>query len=120
MVLACVAIGLSGLPGGVRGLLMLGALAYGAASLRRFARPAFHRIAFGRAGWALVGRDGTLHGATLRAQRRVGVLLALDFSTDTGKRFTPILLPDNADAETRRRLVLILARGEVATSHPVR
>jgi hypothetical protein len=37
----------------------------------------------------------------------------LDFRSDARRRFRALVGPGNADAETRRRLILLLSRAEV-------
>jgi hypothetical protein len=94
-----------------RGLLSLLALAFAAFALRRYLQPAFRRIAHGAAGWVLVDEAGREHTATLHGHARLGALLTLDLRHARG-RFRVVLAPDNLDADTRRRLVLLLARAE--------
>jgi hypothetical protein len=80
---------------------------------RRFKRPGFHRIAYGAVGWALVdSNDAVLH-VDLIAHSRIGAWLVLDFRNPDRRRFRAVLGPDNLDADTRRRLILLLSRAEV-------
>ena len=84
------------------------------AAVRRFLRPRFRRIARDATGWKLVDADGNAHACDLVADIRFAHLVALDFRIDGGGRFRAIVGPDNLDRDTLRRLVLRLARGEVA------
>jgi hypothetical protein len=97
---------------GLRIALSLGALGIAVVALHRYRSPPFHRIVRRASGWRLVDRDGREHAAILRAHRRLGTLLALDWHCAPRARFRVLLTPDNMDADTRRRLVLLLARGE--------
>ncbi|MBA8885283.1 hypothetical protein [Dokdonella fugitiva] len=94
--------------------IALSALALGGAAiaLHRYRAPAFRRIVCGASGWRLVDRDGREHAAVLHAHRRLGSLLALDWRCAPRSHFRVLVTPDNLDADTRRRLVLLLARDE--------
>ena len=104
----------SGLPRGARIALSLTALFVGAAALKRFTHAAFRRIAYQASGWKLVGVDEAEHAVDLMAHTRLGSWLVLDFGHARRRRFRALLGPDNVDAETRRHLILLLARAEVA------
>jgi hypothetical protein len=90
------------------------ACAAGVVALTRFERPRFARVAHGAAGWTLVDPNGEAQSAELVAHRRLGTWLALDFRDTSDRRFRIVLGPDNSDAETRRRLALMLSRAEIA------
>jgi hypothetical protein len=113
VLLASAAALLSGLPAALRVALALGALLSGAFALARFLRPALRRIAHGASGWQLVGDDAS-HDATLVAHARLGPFIALSWRLAGGGRWHAVLAPDNADARTRRQMVLLLARGDIA------
>lgn len=100
---------LSGLPLAMRVGLALLALAAGVASLARFVRPRLRRITHGEAGWRLLGDEG-LHEATLVSHARIGAFVAVSWQLAGGGRRHAVLAPDNVDADTRRRMVLLLAR----------
>jgi hypothetical protein len=104
----------SGLPWSVQVVLSLTALVVGIAALKRFTRAAFRRIAYQASGWKLVDVDAAEHAVDLMAHTRLGSWLVLDFRHARRRRFRAVLGPDNVDAETRRRLILLLARAEVA------
>jgi len=115
--LACVAAAAapwaSALPLALRAGLCAAALAGGAASIARFLRPPFRRVALRAGGWVLVDAAGAERAARLHSHVRLGPLLVLDFRLAPRGRFRALLAPDNADADVRRRLVPMLARGEV-------
>ena len=87
--------------------------ASGAYALRRALQPAIRRVAWRSSGWSLVDRSGREHAALLESHRRLGSLLALRYRYGPRARCRLLLAPDNLDADTRRRLVLLLARAEV-------
>jgi toxin CptA len=93
--------------------LSLLAAAGAARAGQRFATPRFRRIAWRAAGWDLLDADGVEHPALLLGHARLGSLIALDFRCGPATRWRALLTVDNSDAETRRRLILLLARGEV-------
>jgi hypothetical protein len=110
--LACTA--LNDLPAGLRLLLVPAVLVAAAGGLWRFLHPPFQRVAWSGSGWVLIDRQGRAHAATLAGQRRLGKLVALDFRCPMQAPFRPLLAGDNLDADTRRRLVLTLARAGIA------
>jgi len=92
--------------------------AYALHSSRRFLRPPFVHIMWHSAGhWRL--RDvaereqvGELHHAVL-----LGALIVLMLRVDPKRICSFVLLPDNVDEETRRRLRVCLARANSTTGH---
>jgi toxin CptA len=94
--------------------LSTAALIIGMAALKRFTHTAFRRIAYQASGWKLVDADEVEYAVDLMAHTRLGIWLVLDFRQARDHRFRAVLGPDNVDAETRRRLILLLARAEVA------
>ncbi|NCT68447.1 MAG: hypothetical protein GXC76_12530 [Rhodanobacteraceae bacterium] len=104
---------LTGLPWSLCAVLSLLAVVLGAVALHRFRHPPFRRIARRDAGWLLVDAAGDEHAAELKAHARLGALITLDLRLERGPRFRALLAPDNLDADTRRRLVLVLAREPV-------
>jgi hypothetical protein len=110
---------LSGLPLAIRVGLALLALATGLASLARFLRPRLRGIAHGATGWQLLA-DDTLQAATVVSHARLGAFVAVSWQLERGGRRHAVLAPDNVDAETRRRMVLLLARaGSAPAARPV-
>jgi hypothetical protein len=65
-------------------------------------------------GWTLVDAAGVEHPAALAAHARLGGWLSLDFRTRHRRRWRLLIGPDNAPAETRRRLTVLLLRAEIA------
>ena len=96
-----------------KALASIAAAAYGIVALRRFVRADFVRVAYGAAGWVLVDDAGIERAADLSSHARYGNWIALDFRLDRKQRFRALVGPGNADAETRRRLILLLSRAEV-------
>lgn len=104
---------LSGLPWLARVALSLAAIAFGTHALNRFLNPHFRRIAYRASGWVVLDAHDTEHVAALESHAHLGVLLALGFRTGPRARQRVVLTPDNLDADSRRRLVLMLARAEI-------
>ena len=104
---------LSELPSYACAALSLIAIAWGGRALKQFWRPKFHRIAYRASGWVLLDANGTEHAASLHSHTHLGVLLALGFRAGSRTLQRVLLTPDNLDAQTRRRLVLMLARAEI-------
>jgi len=98
---------------GIRAAVAIAAAAYGIVALRSFVRVRFTRIAYRAAGWVLVDRNGVEHAAVLATHAQYGTWVALDFRLDRGGRFRVLIGPGHSDAETRRRLILLLSRAEV-------
>ena len=92
----------------------LAAFVLGKTALKRFTQAGFRRIAYQASGWKLVDAAQAEHATDLVSHTRLGDWLVLDFRSSDRHRFRALLGPDNVDAETRRRLILLLARGEVA------
>lgn len=111
--LALVAPLLSGLPGALRAVLALLGAGAGVAALARFLRPRLRRIVHGATGWQLVGDDAA-HEATLVSHARIGAFIALSWRIAGGGSRHAVLAPDNLDAQTRRRMLLLLARADAA------
>jgi hypothetical protein len=89
------------------------ALVFGMGALHRFTNPPFRRIAFLSSGWTLIDEGGKEHPAIFESHVHLGALLVLGFRYGPRARFRAVLTPDNLDADTRRRLVLMLARADV-------
>ncbi len=114
LALAVLAPWLTALPLMASAAISLAVFAAGLRALQRHLRPRFRRIAWRAAGWSLIDRAGDEHAALLTAHAHLGALLALGFRHGPRARFQAVLAPDNLDAQTRRRLILLLARAEVA------
>lgn len=89
-------------------------LVVGAVALRRHAHPRFRRAAWRESGWVLVDRGHVEHAAVLDGHTHLGPLLTIGFRYGPRARFHIVLTSDNLDADTRRRLILRLARGDPA------
>lgn len=113
VVLAALAPWASALPPAWRLAVSVAAAVSGALALRRALRPAVRRVAWRSSGWVLVDRDGREHAALLESHARLGSLLVLRYRHGPRARCRVVLAPDNLDADTRRRLVLLLARADV-------
>lgn len=118
---ACVIVGvaatiapwLSALPAAACAAVSLATLGAGVRSLRAFLGERVRRIAYGANGWSLADADD-MRAADLRAHARLGSWLMLDFRDGRAHRLRALFGPDNLDADTRRRLRLLLSRGEIA------
>ncbi|MEP6511593.1 MAG: hypothetical protein ABJB02_08365 [Dokdonella sp.] len=103
----------SALPLALRGALSLTALGSGAYALRVHWNPPFRRIAYRASGWVLIDALNQAHEALLESHAHLGALLSLGFRYGPRARFRAVLGPDNLDAETRRRLILMMSRAEI-------
>jgi len=104
----------SGLSLPLRALLSLAVVLVAVSGLRRHLRPEWHRVSWQSDAWHLVDAEGREHDATLTGHRDVfgGSVRVLRFGLRDGSRCHVVLAPDNLDAETRRRLTLLLARAD--------
>lgn len=89
------------LPAGVS-VLVLAAFA-----IARYRDPRFVALSHDQTGWQLRDRADGWVAATLRHHGQLGSWVILDFSTPTG-RWNSLLTGDATDADTRRRLLLVL------------
>lgn len=112
VLLALAASLLSGLPVALRMVLATLALLAGAASIARFLHPRLRRVTHGATGWQLVDDDAAQE-AMLVSHARIGSWLALSWRIAGGARRHAVLAPDNIDADTRRRVALLLLRADV-------
>lgn len=110
MVLAWVAIHLCGLGLPLKLAFWGASLVWSADGLLRLFRPSYTRVAHGESGWTLVDRNGNEISASLAQYARLGFVQMLDFKAE--RRFRLVLMPDNLDAQTRRKLALLLARAD--------
>jgi toxin CptA len=113
---AMLAITACGLPSWAKVVLEIAASIYAALSLKDFLRPSFRYVHWHAAGhWRLRDADDREHIAELHSAVIVGGVISLSLrSKATGMR-TVLLLSDNCDAETRRRLRVRLARVNAET-----
>jgi hypothetical protein len=110
---AAVAPWFSALPFAAKIVVSLLALAYGIVAVRRFLCAPFRRIAYRVSGWTLVDTTGAELAAVLASHACYGTWVALDFRLAGRRRFRTLVGSGNVDAETRRRLIVLLARAEV-------
>lgn len=109
-VLAILAVALSGVPAWWRTVLIVVVASLGGVSLGRLLRPRIGSVAWrGDGTVALVLNDTPLDNhretsAELRGGRVLGVLIVLTLHWPARERASLWLLPDNLDADTRRRL----------------
>jgi len=96
--------------------LLLGAVAcsYATAAMRKLLHPVVRRCAWQESGhWRV--RDaasGDDHAASLLGASVLGDLIVLRLRSALQRSTTLILMPDNSDPDTRRRLRVRLARAE--------
>ncbi|MEO6688964.1 MAG: hypothetical protein ABIS07_07600 [Dokdonella sp.] len=105
---------LSALPLAGRTVVSLGVVALGVRAARALLQPLFRRVAYRASGWVLVDVAGNEHEVLLESHVRLGALIALHFRHGPRERFHALFASDNLDADTRRRLVLLLSRAEFA------
>jgi len=111
--LALVAIALCGLNAWSRLVLAMIVIVYATWAMRDFRNPSFIHISWHAAGhWRL--RDTADREQVAELQRAVvlGMLIVLVLRIGPQRLFALPLLPDNCDAETRRRLRVRLARAD--------
>ena len=113
LVLALVAVGLSGLAGWIKVLVGAASIAGVLASRVRQAAPPASVGWSPDSGWSLLGRGGDETAAELSSFRVVAGCLVLELRAE-GRRQVLWLLPDNCDPDTRRRLRMRLAAGQGA------
>jgi toxin CptA len=91
---------------------------YAAWSAWRLWHPQFVQIAWHSAGhWRLRDAQGREHPGELAHATVLGVLIILAMRTHGKRTSTFVLLPDNCDDETRRKLRVRLARADSLGTH---
>lgn len=114
LIAALIALWLTNLPLVVQVGVSLVVAANGVVALRRYLAAPFGRIACRASGWTLVDALQVEHAATLASHMAVGAWIVLTFRLDRRRRFRAVIGPDNLDTDTRRRLILLLSRAEIA------
>jgi toxin CptA len=109
--LAIVAIASCGLAAWVKWTLAVAVVAHAAGVLLRMSRLPVGRCSLAAGHWRVRGRDGQDHAAVLLRAAVRGPLIVLVLLAGPLRRVTVVLLPDNCDADTRRRLRVELSRG---------
>jgi toxin CptA len=107
--LAVVALMVSGAPLFLRVVLALASLAACAQAIRRLKLPIYAVGWASRSGWTLRGLDGADDAAALLSFRIVGQAVLLRLVSGRYGKLTLWLMPDNTDADIRRRLRMRLA-----------
>lgn len=114
-VAAVVALGASGLPPWLKVLGGAAAGICGVVAGVRLLRVPVRRCAWHAGGeWRVRDADGIEHAASLRHATMRGPLIALVLSAGPLRDIALVLLPDNCDADTRRRLRVRLSRSRDA------
>ena len=112
---ALLAIAVSAIPLWLQLLLTAAACLYAWHSCRSLLRPVIRRCAWYEGGhWRVRDMAGQDHAASLRQASIRGGLIVLRFHSPLRRTTTLVLLPDNCDADTRRRLRVRLARASAA------
>jgi len=104
-VLAMLAALASGVPSWAKALLGIAALGGAARALRRLRNPVVRRCAWHASGhWRVRDAGGQDHPASLLQASVRGALIVLRLRSPLQGSSALVLLPDNCDSETRRRL----------------
>jgi toxin CptA len=107
--LAVVALVLSGVPRWLQTVAVIGVVVACRQALRRLSVPV-DAVGWNHAsGWTIRGADGTDDPATLRSFRVFGLAILLRLVSPRYGALTLWLMPDNTDADIRRRLRMRLA-----------
>jgi toxin CptA len=108
--LAIVAVWLSGMPWWLCVATTGGVVAHASLTMLRLRQPVLAALLWhGDGSWTLRLADGRETEATLRSARVLGPLIALRLAWLPGGSAALVLLPDNLDADTRRRLRMRLS-----------
>jgi toxin CptA len=111
--LALLAVAMCGLPVWAKVALDLGASLYAGWALRGFLRPPIRHLLWHAAGhWRAHDTHGQECIAQLRQATVLGGLIVLSFRAASLGKTSIVLLPENGDADTRRRLRVRLARAQ--------
>lgn len=110
--LALLAIAISGLPGWMRLLLAVAAVAHAIRAVAQLRRPPLRALRLRGDDVVELGlANGQDAAGTLRGARVLGPLIVLRLAWGAGSRAALVLLPDNLDADTHRRLRVRLGAG---------
>ena len=109
--LALLALAVCGLPAWSKAALAAGASLYAGLALRQFLRQPCRHLLWHEAGhWRMRHADGQEHSAQLRHATVLGGVIVLSLRVASLGKTSIVLLPDNCEADTRRRLRVRLAR----------
>jgi toxin CptA len=106
--LALLAIVVSGSPWFLKCVLIVAVIATCRHAMRRLRLP-IYAVGWSKGGWTLRGLDGADDPATLVSSRAMGSLVLLRLASQRYGKLTLWLMPDNSDADIRRRLRMRLA-----------
>ncbi len=109
VMLAMVGVVASGLDPRVKFIGVVVVALLSAQALRKQLRRIYRRVARDASGWQLVRDHDESVPAKLGGHTRLGPLIVIEFLLSPGQRFHCLLTPDVIDAESRRRLLLVLA-----------
>lgn len=112
--LTLLAIALSGAPWTVQCGLAVAVIAACRLAIRRLHLP-IYSVGWARSGWTLRSLNGEDEPASLLSFRAMGSLVLLRLASRRHGKFTLWLMPDNSDADIRRRLRMRLAVLQVAS-----
>ena len=108
---ALLALAVCGLPLWLNVALAIAASIYAGSALRDFLRPRCQHLLWHEAGhWRACDAGGQEYVAELLHATVLGGLIVLSFRAAAISKISVVLLPDNCDADTRRRLRVRLAR----------
>jgi len=115
--LAVFAVVVAGMPAWLKLIAVPAVLVAATLALQKFLACWVTHVAHGAGGWRLRDREGVEVPATLRAQSRLGRLLVLEFSAPP-RSVRCVITLDVIDADTWRRLRLVLASTPIAPIAP--
>ncbi|QAU23917.1 hypothetical protein EO087_07875 [Dyella sp. M7H15-1] len=116
--LALLAIILLGAPWLLRCALIVVVVVACGQAMHRLRLP-IYAVGWAKGGWTLRGLDGADDPATLLSSRAMGSLVLLRLASRRYGKLTLWLMPDNSDADIRRRLRMRLAVLRVAAEDGV-
>lgn len=108
VVLALLSLAISALPWGYSLPAGVSITVLAAFAIERYRNPPYLAISHDQTGWQLRDRAGDWVSVTLRNHGQLGSWVILDFAAPSG-RWNSLLTSDVIDADTRRRLLLVLA-----------
>lgn len=114
-VLALLSILISALPWGYSMSAGISITVLAVFAIQRYRNPNYVAISHDQTGWQLRDRAGEWVAVMLRNHGQLGSWVILDFTTPSG-RWNSLLTSDVIDADTRRRLLLVLAATSTLTA----
>ncbi|GLQ48597.1 protein YgfX [Dyella flava] len=110
---ALLAMALSGMPWMLQVIGAIAVILAGRYAIRRLRLP-ICAVGWAKGGWTLHGLDGADDSALLLSSRVMGHLVLLRLASQRYGKLTLWLMPDNSDADIRRRLRMRLAIRQMA------